>query len=111
MARASTSDFFPGAGTQRGEDRAVATDGVYYPAKVKHIPLNHAQVRVLRQSFGAADKSSDCVSLGQRLRNNQLASTSSGAEDDDLHLSPVVPSQQVATTTLYMAQPFPKADI
>ncbi len=89
----------------------MATNGVYYPSKIEHIPLNHAKVRVLRQSFGVADKSSDCVSFGQRLGNDQLACTSGGAEDDDLHLSPVVPSQQVATTTLYMAQPFSNADI
>jgi hypothetical protein len=31
------------------------------------------------------------MALSQRLRNNELAGTPRGAEDDDLHLSPAVP--------------------
>ena len=111
MALASTSVFLRGAGAERRENSAVTADGVYHCPEIEHISLNHAQVRVLWQPFGGADKSSNRMSLSQRLRNDQLACTSGGAEDDDLHLSPVVPFPLVATTTLYMAQPFWKADI
>ena len=67
----------------------MAVHGVDDRSEIEHVPLNHTQMRVLRQPFGIADKCGDRVSLRQRLRNNQLAGTPGGAEDDDLHLSPV----------------------
>ena len=70
----------------------MAANGVHDSAEIEDVSLNHTQVRVLRQPFGAASKSRDRVSLSQRLGNNQLAGTSRSAEDDDLHLSPVIPS-------------------
>jgi hypothetical protein len=103
--------LFPAAGAQRRENSAVAANGIHNRAEIEDISLNDTQVRVLRQPFGAAGKSRNGVSFSQRLGNNQLAGSSRSAEDDDLHLSPVILPTSGATTTLYMAQPFSKTDI
>jgi hypothetical protein len=96
---------------ESGKNSAVATDSIDDRPEVVYVSLNHTEMRILRQPLGVTDKSSDRVSLGQRLRNKQPTRTSGGAEDNDLHVSPVVPFPVVPTTTLYKAQPFRDADI
>jgi hypothetical protein len=62
--------FFPGAGAQRGENRAVTANGIYYCPEIEYVSLNHPEMRVLRQSIGVASKNTNCVPLSQRLGNN-----------------------------------------
>jgi hypothetical protein len=69
--------------------------------EIEHVPLDDAKMRILSQPFRIADKGRDRVPFSQRLRNNEFARTPGGAEDDDLHLSPAVPSNEFVTTTLY----------
>ena len=112
--------LFPAACAERRQHRAVAADSVYHCSEIEQVPLNYAKMRIWCQPFRIADEGRDRVPFSQRLRNNELARTPGGAEDDDLHLSPAVPFPLVRTTTLYKvglllqsitAQPFSIADI
>jgi hypothetical protein len=103
--------LFARACPESGKDRAMSPDRIDDRAEVVYVSLNDTKMRILRQPLGITGKSSDRVSLSQRLRNKQPTRTSGGAEDSDLHVSPVVPFPVVPTTTLYKAQPFRDADI
>ncbi len=84
--------LFQVAGPQRREHSAVAADGVHHGGGIEEISLNNVNLRVRRQPIGIADERSDRVALSHRLRKNQLAGPPCGAEDDNLHLNPVCPS-------------------
>jgi hypothetical protein len=71
---------------ERAEDRMLAVNDEFDRRNIRHVALHHVQIQGSNvQSRRVADKGRDLSALRQSLRNELVAGSSTGAEDDNPH--------------------------
>jgi hypothetical protein len=71
---------------ERAENRMLAVNDAFDRRNIRHVALRHVQIRGSNlQSRRVADKGCDLSALRQSLRDELVAGSSTGAEDDKPH--------------------------